>query len=172
MNAEQVIKNTLDGWFYAIRGEQQKVQAIRVPTDYLPSHGAPEDFEERDPEEEQVHHNTKKFTPEQDELIIELRAQMKAWRRIGEIVGADQHVAKRRYLYLCEKRGIEPIRLDVNSRKWTEAQIAELVRLRADGWCFEAIGAKVGMTRMQATDLHRRLREDGKLSQYLCKEAA
>lgn len=172
MNAEQVIKEALDGWFFAIRGEMQKLHAIRVPVDYLPSHGAPEDFEESDPEEEQVHHNTKKFTPEQDELIIELRAQMKAWRRIGEIVGADQHVAKRRYLHLCEKRGINPIRLDVNSRKWTEAQIAELVKLRADGWCFEAIGAKVGMTRMQATDLYRRLREQRKIGEYLCQEAA
>ena len=152
MNAEQIIKDALDGLFFEIDTEHGRIITRSVPRNYMPKHFA------KTPELDGLHPNVKVWTEEEDDRIVGLRHTDMSFNAIAKAVGRDVKLVRNRYEVVCQQRGLQP-KLYSITRKFTKEQCDKLVELRLAGMQFGEIGPLVGMTKQQATDLYQRLRD-------------
>ena len=101
---EQIIKQSLDGWFYGLCQETGKSVKRRVSHDFMPC------FEPHGLKFTGANNaGFKPWTDEDDEKIIKARNIGLTWRKIGLHVKRNTYSVTLRYYDLCKERGIEPL---------------------------------------------------------------
>lgn len=166
MNAEQVIKNALDGWLFRITttsGPEARpiVRAIKVPRDYIPSHKADWDYAVEP--SSQPHHNAVAFTPEQDDIIITMREQKHRWQEIAKTIHRCMNRTRDRYKELCMERGVDPVkRIDrgLPPQRLSDAVKAQIWHMREAGLSYDKIAAQMGLTRWTVSDCIGKMRKN------------
>ena len=100
MNAEQIIKNTLDGTFTRVL-QDNRVITLNVPDDYIPKH------------------NTtglvvgskcgmyQHYTEHEDAIIVELREMKFTFAKIAAHLARTEESVKKRYAVLRVTRGVK-----------------------------------------------------------------
>jgi hypothetical protein len=154
--AEAYIKSKLDGWLFRMSttgGKEARttVRAIEVPLDYIPSHRPQFEYAF---EEGAEHHNRLNFTPEQDDIIVQLRAEGVRWADVAKAIKRCTNNTRDRYKQICAERGMEPAptRMAKPSKIPDEVK-ARLFHLRFQiGMTYEAIGLETGLTKWQVAD--------------------
>lgn len=161
MNAEQIIKDALDGSFFRYDPVTQKIKRTRVPKNYIPNHKPSFTMTEKKPS-----HNAKNWTIEEDMLLLEMRAKGMRWRQIGTALKVSFNSAANRYYELCIKRGIQPIRSFY--RVYDDGAEEKVVELRRRGMMLKEVAEALGMTKNQVVNLWERYRDrmkrEGKLA--------
>lgn len=164
MDAEQVIKQELDGWFYSIVISSgidavPKVYARRVATDYIPYYS----FEET---EEGKRHAAKKkvmkreWTPAEDAMLMELRNGGGRWEPIASYMRRHKKSVVERYNQLCAELGQAPITLRPKGAASLSAEEkAKIVALRDAGKSWSQIGAEMNIGLYVARDYYHRFRQ-------------
>jgi hypothetical protein len=148
MNAEEIIKSKLDGWFYSVDPEFGRTITKTVPLDYIP------DYKFKDVDPEFGYSNAYQWTPEEDDLIIELRHGGAKWADIGKRLKLSATTPKNRYYDLCKMRGIEPLNNDLTKPwRFDKATRDRAIAMRLAGMMFKEIAAELGITTVQANHI-------------------
>lgn len=151
-NAEQIIKDTLDGLFFSLNIESGKVRAFEVPKDFIPNH-KPKTIDI----DEDTRTSARDWSPGEDETILRMYAQGICFSNIGRHLGVAKSTVWKRFAQLCETIGGPPKRIHPLSKHGhLDDTIAEL---KAQGLTFTQIGERVGMTRNQVSGVWARLRK-------------
>lgn len=151
MNTEQQIRDALDGLFFTIDAETQRVRVRRVSKDYIPTH-KPVGFSD-----EGVKPSTaRKWTEAEDQLMIQMFERGFTFRQIGRALKASQSAANVRWQELCVKHGFKNKRRDLNQKFPAEvyAQVAHLKSVECMTQC--QIAKKMGLTFNQVQGIWRR----------------
>lgn len=89
MNAEQIIANTLNGWFFSLNLWTGKVSVDKVPLDYIPDHSSQGWVITDDGMRKNNNGQAFPWTPEQDEQLLKMRAAGATWPAIGAVFGCS-----------------------------------------------------------------------------------
>lgn len=154
---EQTIKTALDGKFYSL-SESGRINCRAVPVDYIHDHRPHGGILI---EEDAPHHNAVPFTPEQDDIIIEMRANAQRWASIARTIRRCIHRTRERYAVVCAERGIEQAaRMPSRPSKFTEQTKAQIFHMREVlKMPYEAIAHQMGLTKWQVADAVNRVRK-------------
>ena len=161
--AEAIIRRSLDGHFFSLFVSPgidavAVVKCRKVAPDYIPDHRP---AWSPDMEGGEIHHNSTPFTAQQDEKLLQLRSTGMRWREVGTAIGRCVNSTRDRYKVLCKERGIDPgpARLP-KPQKVAESVKEQAFALKIDGFSYQQIGEKLGLTKWQASDavLHVRKR--------------
>lgn len=88
MTAEQIISDTLNGWFFRLNVGTGKVSAETVPFDFIPDH-TPAGWNAEEGGHKNNNGQAFPWTPEQDAQLIELRSSGLTWPAIGAHFGCS-----------------------------------------------------------------------------------
>jgi hypothetical protein len=157
LEAEAKIRETLDGWFFRMtttRGPEATpmVRAIEVEKDYIPEHRPEWDYLMDD---SKPHHNAAVFSPEEDDIILTMRASGSRWADVGKSLGRCIHAIRDRYKVLCLERGIEPIERIAPTgppSKFSDSDKMRMLSMRDRGMSYDKIAAKFGCSRWSVAD--------------------
>jgi len=152
MNAEQVIKEALDGTFASVNLESGKVRVFTVPLDFIPNH-KPKLVDI----DEDTRTSARDWSPGEDETILRMYANGVCFNNIGRHLGVAKSTVWKRFAQLCETIGGPPKRKHPLS-VWGHLD-DEIAELKAQGMTFTQIGEKLGMTRNQVSGVWARIRK-------------
>ena len=161
--AEAKIKKILDGWFFRMtttRGPEAVaiVRAIEVEKDYIPEHRPEWDYLHDD---SKPHHNAAVFSPEEDDIILTMRANQHRWADIGKTLKRCIHSIRDRYKQVCLERGITPLERIAKAGKPQMFSLSEKMRMlamRDRGMSYDKIAAKFQCSRWTVADAISKLR--------------
>jgi hypothetical protein len=100
MNAEQIIKNTLDGTFTRVL-QDNRVITLNVPDDYIPKHNTTGMVVGG--KCGQYH----QYTEKEDAILVELREMKFPFAEIGAHLARTEESVKKRYAVLRVTRGVK-----------------------------------------------------------------
>lgn len=101
----------------------------------------------------------KRWTPEQDQTILSMRADRQRWRDIGEAVGRTVESCSSRYRTLVP----EGKRLRyISNRRWTDEQEATIKRLLRERYSPRAIATYMGQPLQRIYSKIQAMREPGR----------
>lgn len=156
MNAEQIIKNALDGKFFRLDA-MGKTIIKTVPHDHIPDHKPVMlyDFVPCDPN--YVHHNVRPWTEEENDTLIEMRGRGERWEAIAKRLKRALSTLRMRYEKVCTERGIPMAKAAPGKpQKLTAETKAEIVRLRDLGMTYTEINKQLGLAGYTARDYYVR----------------
>ncbi len=148
---EEQMKAELDGKFFTWHYHKETICALEVPLDYIPDHRRLSIPEGED--------KSYQWSASEDDTIFLMRNAGNTWRVISEEMGFAESTVAKRYLEICEMRGVEPSCVEVNAaRKFSRETERAVVKMRGQGMPFRKIGEVLGITRLQANHIYIRWR--------------
>lgn len=156
MDAEQVMKQALDGCFFVIHPITYATQMKRVPLNHIPNHKPRFNYDE---EAQPV--RGRQWTEADDAILIKMFEAGHTFSEMGKVVKASQSAVNVRWRELCIAKGIKNER-----RSPLEKYAAELYPKVAhmktvDQLTFRQIALKLNMTPNQIAGIWRRWRKNG-----------
>lgn len=162
MITELEMKEALDGRFFWLDHNNERIGCSLVPKDYIPDH-APAFDEESNAESGRKGGMTKRraWTPAEDEMLLELRAQGLRWQHLGKQLGRGDKGARARYLEICKTREIAPTKcIRAKRNMLTMFQKKEIIRMVEQGFTFPEIDDALGLPDFWARDFCTRYRRE------------
>ena len=161
MNAEQIIKDALDGWFFTLNAAQQVTKARKVAKDFIPSH-LPRFI--HDEETQPV--RGKQWTEAEDALLKKLYDNGYSFKEMGKAVGVGPSAANYRWQELCLKWGIPTCTRQMNVKYPPElyAKVAHMKNVRR--MTFGQISEELDMTRNQIAGIWKRWKQNNAVDEY------
>jgi hypothetical protein len=151
MNAEQIIKEALDGLFFSYNCGTQQTRVRRVSKDYIPSH-KPVGFYDDDAKPS----TARKWTEAEDQMMIQMFERGFTFRQMGRALKASQSAANVRWQELCVKHGFSNKRRDLH-QKFPAEVYARVAHLKAvECMTSEQIAKEMGFTLNQVAGIWRR----------------
>jgi hypothetical protein len=156
MNAEQIIKKHLDGKFFRTDA-MGKTTVKEVPLDYIPDHKPIMLYDCVPTDPNYIHHNTRPWLPQDDDMIVELRGAGARWDAIARRLKRELSSVRMRYQAVCAERGIEMVKSAPGKPSYLTPEIkADIVRLRDQGMSFVEITRVLNLNEYAARDYYHR----------------
>lgn len=157
MNAEQIIKNALDGKFFYVNQATNKVEMKVVDRDFIPEHkpNYQADYAALSETLKAIRGNP--WLPEEEEQLISMRARGLRWCSIRKMMQRGEKAVKERYLRLCRERGIEPLLTPpAQAPMLTNEAKAQIIVLRKQGLSPAQVAEMTGRPAYQVADYYTR----------------
>ncbi len=117
LELEQIIKQSLDGKFFAITDDGKTVKRL-VDADYMPDHHRR--YAEACRTTGAMNASYKPWSPELDAKLIAARSSGLSWVAVGSAIGRSPIRCTERYKELCRTLGLMP----APNKHWTSMQKA------------------------------------------------
>lgn len=156
MDAETVMKEALDGWFFSIHPITYATKARQVPLDHIPTHKPRFNYDE-----ETAPVRGRQWTEAEDAVLTKMFEAGYTFREMGKAVKASQSAANVRWQELCLARGIKNERRSPLEKYPAELYPKVAHMKTVDELTFRQIAAKLNMTANQIAGIWRRWRKNG-----------
>ena len=156
MDAEKVMKEALDGWFFTVDHITHLTRAREVPANYIPNHKPRYHYDE-----ETAPARGRQWTEAEDTVLIRMFEAGYTFREMGKAVKASQSAVNVRWQELCLARGIQNKRRSPLEKYPAELYPKVAHMKTVEELTFRQIAAKLNMNANQIAGIWRRWRKNG-----------
>lgn len=158
MNAEQVIKQALDGLFYTFDVEVHRTRVKTVPKDHIPTHKPRYLYEE-----DASFKLGRQWTAAEDDLMRQMYHAGKTFKEMGRAVGVSASGANVRWREICLMDGCTNQRRNLYNSIPLEVCVRVVNMKISENLTFDQVARAMNLTRNQVAGIWRRWRKENNI---------